>query len=93
MGEGHKGQFNFRAGLSSALKANDLNRDFTFLYVVVTDDDWDKFMQTSDCSEQLSLAQIQGYVQFKGDGYWSTVDTHTFVNKYRTSIFYVAATN
>lgn len=93
VGEDNRGQFNFRAGFSSALEGDERLRRFTFFYVIVTDDNWDEFMVTQDCSRKLALSKIRGHVLFNGDGYWSTIDTNTFINTHRTHVFYVAAIN
>ena len=46
LGEGNKAQFDFRAGFSSALEGDDINRSFTFHYVIVNDNHWPEFQQT-----------------------------------------------
>lgn len=48
VGEGHRGQFNFRAGLSARLEGDESGRLFTFFYVIVTDDKWTRFMETDN---------------------------------------------
>ena len=93
VGEQHRGQFNFKAGFSSALEGDDINRDFTLHYVVVKDDNWDRFLDARDCTERLQLSHKNAYVQFKGDGYWSPPNTETFFNEHRTTVFFFAAIN
>lgn len=48
VGEGHKGQFNFRAGFSSPLEGDEFSRLFTFHYIVVNDEKWEQFMNTEN---------------------------------------------
>ena len=93
LGEGNKAQFNFRAGFSSALEGDDINRMFTLHYVVVNDYHWPEFQKTDSWSRKLAVSNIIDYVNIKGDGYWSSYDTNEFENKYRTQIYYVAAMN
>jgi hypothetical protein len=48
VGEGHKGQFNVRAGFSSPLEGDENRRSFTFHYAIVDDNKWERFMQAKD---------------------------------------------
>lgn len=75
------------------LEGDHINRQFQMYYVVVGDNQWPEFLETTDCSRRLGLARIFQSVLFKGDSYWSTYDTHNFDNEYRTQVFYVAAVN